>query len=461
MNGSELYQQLKGARDKVKRDRDQQAAALDTLHQKLSAQVQTQRKLQLSLATCIFNTLQDGASAGLQGLHDMVDGLLKKRIEKNAANGQLNTRLAATIQAQLAVVDTATRTAAAAAAAYEAFLARVLSELRATPEHSALMADMTRQQGLLLEANSKSEQTQQEAAAKRQAYDHDPLFSYLQKKGYEAGSLKGLTGWVGLLDRWVGRVCDFERQQANYACLVRLPALVAADAKVQAGVTQEATKKVQAAEDQAISTPEGVTLKTVRDTTLAEQKQEEASLQSSKTQQASAQNALRDFLSGQDQEAKQAQALLDAQMRSLTQAQQQALAAATPSPEDDALVAQVAETNAVIARLTEDAKAQAEVLATAEAALARADQACQTFRSRGFDGSYSRFHTSGWDTNALILGYIAGSLNSNLFFNTLNSNQYTYTPPPPPAPSPSFGGGGFSSGGGFGGGGGFSTGGGF
>lgn len=86
----------------------------------------------------------------------------------------------------------------------------------------AVPDDTAERAAMAARADAQAEEAERERAEKRGAYEADPLFLYLWRRGYGTSAYQG-RGFVRRMDRWVARLIDFEAARANYHVLTTLP----------------------------------------------------------------------------------------------------------------------------------------------------------------------------------------------------------------------------------------------
>jgi hypothetical protein len=279
----------------------------------------------------------------------------------------------------------------------------------------------------------------------------DPMFIYCDSRSVgRNGKAKG-NAFVRLLDRWVAGTAGYfqhrtllDRAREDQAQWTAHKALLQQE-------LNQANKGVESAIDQALATDAGQALAKNRDETAKafnksadEREQAKLLVEQLRTQKQA-------FEQHQDPEALEMRNRLS---RAIEGASDQALlkaAGETADDKDDVAAGNVSKLRRLIPQLLEKIAAGEESAKDSSSQVNRLETLRNSFRSRGYDGGYSRFD-SGFDTNALIMGVMLGRMSANQAIGQCESSHRDVTPPPPPpvhhdSDSSS---GGFSSGGSFG-----------
>lgn len=308
-------------------------------------------------------------------------------------------------------------------------------------------------------ATQQAEQSAEESAAKRIAYESDPLFHYLYQRGYGTDKY-GSGGLIRTLDGWVAKVAGYSRARKNFSLLNKLPVFLkdkADDAELAAGNSLSALESYRTAVEAGL----GVT--TIEEE-LAHLQQEHDEAETAHHNVLADIQALNDALvryaKGEDKEfadilAEYAQSIENLDIASLYEQ-----AKATASDKDDQLSLAIERTRRSLDDLEQRLEARKREFNEALQSYERANDALVRFRKAGYANRRYRF--SRYDER-ILLDYILGSISISDIERHWGSHS-TYHRPRVSHRDSGFGGGlggGFGSGGGFGGGGGFRTGGGF
>ena len=120
-------------------------------------------------------------------------------------------------------LNKARQQAAAAEAAYEQLRADIEAELQADADYREAAQAYERSRQTLGELETRLADARSERDAKRQAYENDPLFVYLLKRGYATQEYTR-WGWARRIDNWIADIVHFNNAYADYSLLNDMPA---------------------------------------------------------------------------------------------------------------------------------------------------------------------------------------------------------------------------------------------
>lgn len=340
----------------------------------------------------------------------------------------------------------------------------VFEELQAIPRWHGLFAQVQRLEARVAASEKRREAAEREQADKLPAYERDPLFAYLARRGFGTARAAGNAVTRGL-DRWVAGVMQYADARAKYDFLKVLPDHAAAALAEDRAALAAATPPLARLESEVVDR-NGLT------PVLARGEQLYAEREDARRALRAAETTLRDltseFAALHDQRGSYYETAIDgleSYLDGRTPDELAAMARASGDPRDDLLVADLHTIDGQLAALRTDLAAGKDERDQVADRLAGLEDLRDQFEADDWNGRRSRFD-DGLDINALLLGYIAGSHSHGHVHRALGRSQH-FLPIGDSfggggfSSAGGFGGGGFSSGGGFGGGGGFSTGGGF
>ncbi len=212
--------------------------------------------------------------------------------------------------------------------------------LMADPVFAAKVAEAEASRATLDRARTKAESAQQDRAAKGKAYESDPLFMYLWRRGYRQSGYDP-NALIRLGDDWVADLVGYQEARANYAVLLEIPerltehcerlatALETLDADIASTVAAQVAEKSDL--DLAYA------LKSAR---AREETQKEA-LEALDAERAEVAGLLNRYAEGADDAYTEALALSAAFLERETYAALRREARATPERSDDALVEEI------------------------------------------------------------------------------------------------------------------------
>ncbi len=334
----------------------------------------------------------------------------------------------------------------------------VYEELQGMDRWRVHSDEVRRLQARVAASEKRHEAALRERREKTPAYKQDRFFSYLSRRRYGSDFAAG-NGLSRMLDGWVADVTDYASARAKYDFLIELPGhaeAVLEDDRVALGVARAPLAALEA----EVIERHGLTPVLERgDELYAEREEARRTLREAETALRELTDALGSLHDQRGSYYETAIDGLEAYLEGRSLDDLVTMARATGDPRDDVLVARLADIDdqlralgAELAELREDRARLAERLAGMEDLRDR-------FEADDWNGRRSRFD-DGFDMNALLIGYLAGSHSFGHVHRQLG-RSHSFLPSDSGFSSGGGFGGGFSSGGGFGGGGGFSTGGGF
>lgn len=463
-SGKQILKRLESERELLADRYEKAGGRLSVLKQQLShAEVAAHREL------ATIATVRLSALTGAEGAFtEASDARASAALARGAAELDRLQAARESLHAQLKTATESEDAAEALLMAAETDLAQQVEALRTAfetdPQHRALTAALEAAQGHHAHAREKAQVAAAERAEKSVAYESDPLFAYLHRRGFLTEGYRGNRLTV-MLDRWVARLCDYPNNWKTYRLLQQLPEFLEKLATNTAATEQQANLALKAYETAAAQAA-GVH-RAEAEVAAAERRVEQAqtarrTLTAELTQVADQIGA---FSTGEDVYSREAHRAILGDLSDDSMAELTRKALETASPEDDAAVERIHAHRRQADELRERIAEYSPGFDTLRQQRESLTRLIEEFKTRGYAGSYSKFRT-GLDLDALLAGYLAGRLRRTSVLDDLKRAHYTDSPSYSSRSSSSsssgagFGGGGFSTGGGFGGGG-FRTGGGF
>lgn len=335
----------------------------------------------------------------------------------------------------------------------QAVRTRAEAETRVSPEWAAARSRVDELRHVAEEARKKTIQAEIDREQKRKPYEADPLFMYLWKRRFGTSEYAS-TGLVRYLDRKVARLVGYDKARANYALLNEIPLRLREHANRVKDDLEAEQKKLVALERDAFARAgidplqtEAAQCKAALDD--AERKLGEA--------QAEAARLDRDQEDGGNAASDPHRESIELLARAAEAKDLQLLyrdAAATPTPQDEAIVRRIEETEAAIGRTEREIGRVRGEMAELARRRAQIEHERDEFRRRGYDDPRGTFGNEQVLANVLG-GVLGGIIQSTVLRDVLHQGSGR-------APSPwdsDFGGGagfpfppGGGDGGGFGGG---------
>ncbi|MBY0396347.1 MAG: hypothetical protein K2X91_07740, partial [Thermoleophilia bacterium] len=289
-------------------------------------------------------------------------------------------------------------------------------------------ADFQERSRLALQAEQKLHRDEQraaevraEAAEKLPYYEKSALFRYLYDRGYATDDYQ-IEGLARTLDRWVARLISFVDARNGYEYLKKTPGLVDAEVARRRGLFADLMKQVEAAQAEAAERVglaavlrEGDALGDTRDALVSAREPLLRQIQAIRAEQDDmarrrdvfyneALGKYRDFLS-------------ETRLALLEQRSRQ-----TPEPQDDALVAEIAEIDGRVEDLRPrlaEAGARRQSTVALRDALARI---VQRYRQAEFDSQRSYF-PDGFDIDAWLRDLETGAADPESLWASLRRHQ--------------------------------------
>ena len=344
--------------------------------------------------------------------------------------------------------------------AERARLARIVyEELQGMPGWTSLVEQVSRLEARVAASEKRHETAIREQEEKTAAYEGDPFFAYLSRRGCGTAAAAG-NPLTRRLDRWVAAVADYEAVRQRYDLLNALPGHAASVLDEDRKALAAATSPLAALEGEVIAR-NGMTPVLERGERLyAEREDGRNALRDAETTLRALTDELAELHYERGSYYERAIDGIEAYLEGHSLHELVAMAQVTDDPRDDVLVADLGDLDAELsdlrARLVERREERSEL----SSRLASLEDLRDRFERDDWNGGRSRFD-DGLDMNALLLGFLAGRHTSGHVHRVLGRNQSFLPVGGSGFGGSGFSGGGFSTGGGFGGGGGFSTGGGF
>ncbi|MDE2679026.1 MAG: hypothetical protein OXI76_14095 [Gemmatimonadota bacterium] len=345
-------------------------------------------------------------------------------------------------------------------------LARVVyQELQGMERWKRLFEQVRKLEARVVASEKRSEAAIREQKEKTPAYERDPFFAYLSRRGHGTGAAAG-NALTRRLDQWVAVVTDYEAVRAKYDFLNALPGHAESALEKDRNALAVASPPLERLEAQVIDR-NGMTPVLERgDRQYAEREEARKALRDAE----GALRALNDELAALHDERgsyyEEAIDGIEAYLEGRSLDELVVMARETGDLRDDALVAELYEVDERLVHLRDRLAERREERARTASRLRELEDLRDRFEAEDWNGRRSQFDDS-LDMNALLLGFMAGRHSSGRLYRTLRRHQH-FRPLGDSGlgsggfrSGGGFGGGGFSTGGGFGGGGGFSTGGGF
>lgn len=357
------------------------------------------------------HAISDGVIDEADRLSTRVENLLVAR-QKTVAD--LKARLAKSDEARATLVRER-ETLADRIEKFESLLDQLAIEARealaANPSYRQELNALEKAGSVLDKAAAKAKQSESDRVAKGKAYESDPLFMYLWRRGYGTNAYQA-SNLIKWLDGKVARLISYHDARANYAILNEIP--VRLNTHVAALEVDYQTKK------KTVETRETEKIREIAKSDLPGQLRE-ARASETENRKAFEQVAaelsdlgeqLNKYAEGRDPAFVKAVEMSAEFLGQEKTARLMQLARATPTPSDDQIAARIAKLDSDVAKASSDIDAKTQEL---EKLFEKRDELVRIaadFRRAHYDDSASEFRGNDVGTvllQELIRGAIDGA----------------------------------------------------
>lgn len=392
------------------------------------------------LARLRVSALADRTATDLRrGEQRAADVLAARHDERAAVDAELQ-ELEAAAERLRSEREAAADTVEAASDALDAAEAETQARLEGDDAYRAKRHRARELERTARHAQEKAAESEEERAVKGRAFERDPIFSYLWRRGYGTSAYRAgpLTRW---LDRVVARLVSFEANRANYARLVALPVRLREHAETVAAAA-EAEFEALRQRDEAARADDGVdALERERDEAEAELARIDDAIKETEAARSQALERRERMDRGEDDAYAEAVSVLaaDLQREDVQALRRQALA--TPQPEDDALVAQLRELEAERAALETTLKDLKGVAAGNRERVRELERLRRDFTDARFDAPDAAY-PDGDLVSTVLSQFLRGTATRAVLWRVLEGQRRST----PRRSDPRFGSGGFGKG---------------
>lgn len=379
--------------------------------------------------------LDDAAVLALLQARDAAYRAVQQRLSELEGQGrQLEARAAALADQRQTLTDKI------GAAELEA-----QKQLEASPAYQQQLQATRAAERVATQAAAKATQSEEELASKGAAYDGDALFTYLWQRQYGTAGYRPGGGPFGPLLRWldgkVARLIGFDGARANYQRLQELPVRLREHADRVQAQAQQQFEELRRLDEQGRQQGGVGALEEELRATEAQQ----AELQRSTEQHAQRNQAaladLEAFAQGSDENYRKAVALLRSELEAAPLQMLRNQALATPSPDDDVIVARLRDQTRERERMAQSAAEMKDSASQHRARLGQLEKLSTDFTRVGMDAPSSGFRDASV-INGGLTQFLTGLLTAEALWRLLNQQRTTVNTPS----NPDFGSGGFGRG---------------
>lgn len=300
--------------------------------------------------------------------------------------------------------------------AYEA--STELKKARLDAQQATLRSDADRR---------SSEAVLVESRQKLAAYTDSAEFMHLLERQFGTSHYSGslLFAWG---DRWLARQINFNEARLNYQQLQKLPDESKLAAKASLDAKAAALAKVKSIESE-ISRASGLS------DADAACKRTHSAKEMNDTRATALEQKIGEFQRLRDSQYADMQSRMAGILKKMSYEDLRTFVTATPTSEDDIALEKLLSARQTLLRLRDEEASVQDEVNRLEAKHLQAKKLIRHFESEGFDGK-RRVYDSSFDVDALMAGYIAGSISQSMIDNmvrnssTIEPEPRAYVPPP-------------------------------
>lgn len=310
---------------------------------------------------------------------------------------------------------------AQAQAALGALKDTIYTEIAQSPAIQTLRQRVESARDIAENAEALTESITSEVITKLVAYQNDPVFQHLKRRGYDTNDYKG-AGLYARLDGWLGRGINYRQAKHDFDMMQALP-----------GAAKGRETDVEKAHEQLKAELEA-SIKLVRTTHNLEGAERKLHAASEKLRLCQEhinrdQDAINSFLNKTDAMMGRVRDRVKEVMGNFSLPTLERLVSSTATSADDEALENYQQSVRREKQLSEEEINLRSQLTDAEDRFRRAKRARDQFKNSGYDRS-DREYGSGFDMNALMLGYMAGNLSLNDFSNRCDRDSEIIRPAP-------------------------------
>jgi len=260
-------------------------------------------------------------------------------------------------------------------------------------------------------AASKAATSEKDRQEKGKAYDADPLFVYLWRRGYGTPGYKH-RGLVRSLDHWVAGLIRFDDARANYAMLTSIPERMARHAERCAETAHQEQEKLAEFSCNAMTDAAGTDLIGTIEDLGADIDGIDAELDKLDRRIETLSEALAEFSSGEDTDFRKAEEHLSVSLQADDLNDLWRAALDTPSPEDEKIVQRIEDLRERVEQITREIRQDRELQRDIGRRRAELSDVIKRFRSKGYGGWDTTFSDDSLTTvllGELVKGAITGA----------------------------------------------------
>jgi hypothetical protein len=299
--------------------------------------------------------------------------------------------------------------------------------LEQTPAYQQQMRAAQQADQIAVGAEQKTQQAENDRREKGKPYEQDELFQYLWKRGYGT-SAYAAGPFTRMTDRWIARLCGYDKARADYAMLLEIPRRLAEHAKRQREQAQAEAQRL--AEMRQTALQEGETAAPRAEGAEAE-KQVDAI---DDKIEANGKKALEAFerraavTRGEDPVIQEATEVIEAALRHQDLRALRAEAQRTPTADDDAAVRRLEQLEAEGTQLLAAIEQAKSDQATYRRQLTEIESIRRDYRRRGYNRGM--FDSAGGALIGSLLGQLlGGAMSRDVFWDQVDQHRQPWPQP--------------------------------
>lgn len=367
------------------------------------------------------NVLSGELSLGLDMLGQRVDEILKARVKAiqtlqeqiKATKAQINDHQQQRTQLHALTIQATERLDTAEAATQ-----------RRLKGETAYLAQLEKAETAARVAKHADDKMQQAQSAREQTgtpYENEQLFMYLWQRGYGTSQYKA-NPFIRFLDKWVARLCDFDKARPNYAMLLEIPKRLAEHAQHSLAAADLAFAELTALEKRAAEEDGIPALKQSMEHAQEQLDQCDHNIEDTEKHLQATEMEQSAFSSGEDAHFTQAIEILSSAFEQEPIQVLQDYARATTTTEDDLLVQEMDATKVTTQQIQQSLTDNKQIQERYLERMQQLQDIRNRFKQQHFDSIHSEFNNS--EGLAMQLNqFLQGMISAGILWSTIQQEQ--------------------------------------
>jgi hypothetical protein len=278
--------------------------------------------------------------------------------------------------------------------------AEVQNRLEEDPAYRTQLEHAHRADAIADEAEAKTRDATDDKKSKGEPYEADHLFMYLWNRHYGTSEYSA-NPLTRMLDRWVAKLCNYDKARPNYWMLNEIPLRLQAHAEAARSRADAEFQELEKLETDAAGQMGLPRLNEVLDEREQALEACDESITAAEQRLAQLSDQRSQFASGRDPLMMQALDRLADEMKSEGIQVLRRRAAETPDREDDRIVAEIIDTDERLEMLEEEHRDRQKIYRRQDQKVRDLSALRQQFKRRGYDDMRSMFVNGAALTGAL------------------------------------------------------------